>query len=294
MRFKKIFALIVVFLPDRDKLGALIDSLNGQVQKVILLNNGVPEGFDLHQYQGVEILDMGGNIGIGGALNKGFAFLKSLSPEFVVTFDQDSLAAEGQIEMLVKAWDAAPEGGKRKGAIGPAFYDLRKGVRFEYPFFRSNGLLIKRIYDEGQGVVEVDTLITSGMIVPYYMYEEAHLFDEQLFIEFVDTEWCFRTLKQGFQHYGCFSKKMKHELSDDAPKKFFGIFILKYSPFRRYYYFRNIVSMIISKTTPFAYRVRFFAGGVVKLISIFFIDEKPLKSAKNAFNGILNGLGMTR
>lgn len=76
-----------------------------------------------------------GNIGIGGALNKGFAFLKNLKPEFVVTFDQDSLAAKGQIAKLVQAWDAASERGKRKGAIGPAFYDLRKGVAFEYPFF---------------------------------------------------------------------------------------------------------------------------------------------------------------
>ncbi|WP_368922130.1 glycosyltransferase family 2 protein [Comamonas aquatica] len=294
MRSERIFALVVVFFPNREKLGDLIESLKGQVQKVILLNNGVPEGFDLHQYQCVEVLEMGGNIGIGGALNKGFAFLKNLKPEFVVTFDQDSLAAKGQIAELVQAWDAASERGKRKGAIGPAFYDLRKGVTFEYPFFRSNGLAIQRIYDEGQGVVEVDALITSGMVVPYYMYEEAHVFDEQLFIEFVDTEWCFRTLKQGFQHFGCFSTKMKHELSDDAPKKVLGVFVLKYSPFRRYYYFRNIVSMIISTTTPFAYRVRFLAGGVVKFTSIFFIDENPFESAKKALKGIFNGFGLRR
>ncbi|GGH52974.1 dTDP-rhamnosyl transferase RfbF [Comamonas phosphati] len=294
MKFLRNYALIVIFFPDQGKLGKLIDSLRGQVLKVILLNNGVPDGFDWGQYQDVEVLHMGGNLGIGAALNKGFSFLKSLKPEFVATFDQDSLAAEGQIATLIEAWDAIPEGPKRKGAIGPAFYDVRKNLTFNYPFFRSYGLAIQRIYDEGQGVVEVDALITSGMMVPYYLYEEGHYFNEPLFIEFVDTEWCFRTLKQGFQHFGCFSVKMKHELSDDAPKKIFGVFLLKYSPFRRYYYFRNVVSMAISGVTPLAYKMRFMVGGGVKFISIFFIDERPLVSAKMAIKGMFNGLGLKR
>lgn len=291
MNYKKIYALIVVFFPDKEKLGRLIDSLRFQVNEIILLNNGVDEDFDINQYKGVHILDMGGNIGIGGALNKGFYFLKNKAPEFVVTFDQDSLAAEEQISKLVESWNAIPEGSKRKGAIGPAFYDLRKGINFEYPFFRSNGISIERIYDQGQGIVEVDALITSGMLVPYYMYEDENKFSEELFIEFVDTEWCFRTLNKGFQHYGCFLTKMQHELSDDAPKKILGVFLLKYSPFRRYYYFRNLVSMICSKQTPFAYRLRFFIGGLIKFTSIPFIDDKPFKSLNKAIRGIFDGFG---
>lgn len=290
----KIYALIVVFFPDHEKLRNLINSLHGQVERIVLLNNGVPDGMDLTKNPGVTVLDMGGNQGIGFALNHGFEFLKDLKPDFVATFDQDSLASEGQIAELVTAWNSAPAGSKRKGAIGPAFYDVRRNVVFEYPFSRSSGLSVQRIYDEGQKLVEADALITSGMMVPYYMYQEGHHFDEPLFIEFVDTEWCFRTLKAGFQHFGCFSTKMKHELSDDAPRKILGVFILKYSPFRRFYYFRNLSRMISSNITPLAYRLRFFAGGVLKLISILFIDEKPLASMKMALKGIFNGLSMKR
>jgi rhamnosyltransferase len=288
-----VWALIVCYRPEPDTLLRLVRSISPQVSLIRILNNGgLSAGLreNLQMVDNVTIDDFESNVGIGSALNFGFNLAEQSSIEFVVTFDQDSLPSDRHVETLVSHWRtlSKSEVHKKTGALGPSFYDARNKI-FQYPFYRVNGLGVEKIYrQDGVDIVTVDSLITSGMLVPVSMWSEGFKFKDEYFIEYVDTEWCSRTKDHGFQHYGCFDVSMQHELSDKSAKKILGLIILKYSPLRRYYYFRNSVFFIRCSYVPFAFKFRVFCGLFIRLLVIPFVDDNPIASLKNAVVGLFH------
>ncbi len=293
-RTDDIWALVVCFHPHDKLLLALVSRLATQVSELWILNNGgiqpALEG-QLLNYPNLHVHTFESNVGIAAALNYGFALATMRDAEFVVTFDQDSQPAGNHVEVLAATWKRLAHQGTHKiGAIGPSFFDDR-GSLFQYPFYRAEGLHVKKIYPEhGIDVTPVDALITSGMLVPVQMWEEGLKFREDLFIEYVDTEWCFRARASGFMHFGCFAVSMRHQLSDANAAKFLGMIFLKYSPIRRYYYFRNSLLFVACTYVPFAYKPRLVMGLAVRLLAIPFVDDKPMASLAHALRGLFDGI----
>lgn len=288
-----VWALIVCYHPEPDTLLRLVRSISPQVSLIRILNNGgLSAGLreNLQMVDNVTIDDFESNIGIGSALNIGFNLAEQSSIEFVVTFDQDSLPSDRHVETLVSHWRtlSKSEVHKKTGALGSSFYDTRAEI-FHYPFIRASGLNVDKVFRQnGVNIVKVDFLITSGMLVPVSMWKYGLKFKDEYFIDYVDTEWCSRASASGFQHYGCFDVAMQHQLSDASGKNFFGLTILKYSPLRRYYYFRNSVFCIRCSYVPFAFRVRIFFGLLLRLFAIPFVDDNPIASLKNAVVGLFH------
>ncbi|MFJ1253094.1 glycosyltransferase family 2 protein [Cupriavidus sp. CuC1] len=286
-----VWAVVVCYSPGRAELTRLLDALNGQVANTLVMNNGgiSPELLaELSGLPNVQVVDMGGNLGIAAPLNRAFEMMGERGVEFGVTFDQDSQPSINHVSALVRAWHglaSAPSSHASVGAIGPSFYDLRGG-RFDYPFFRAKGLHVERVFeDSGERLPCADALITSGMLVPVKMWQKFHFIDE-LFIDYVDTEWCFRTRKAGYQHFGCFEVKMQHELSDGQPIVFAGMTLLRYSALRRYYYFRNGAYLATRNYVPLVFRIRLVIGMIVRAITSPFIDAHPLRSLSYIARGL--------
>ena len=93
-------------------------------------------------------------------------------------------------------------------------------------------------------LVEADFLITSGCLVPLAAYEAVGAFDENLFVDFIDMEWCFRAQALGYKSYGICSAVMPHELGIGVGGSAFGMTVLDYSPVRRYYFARNTIRVL--------------------------------------------------
>jgi rhamnosyltransferase len=83
---------------------------------------------------------------------------------------------------------------------------------------------------------------------------------------------------------------MRHQLSDANATRFLGMIFLKYSPIRRYYYFRNSLLFVACGYVPFAYKPRLVLGLVVRLLAIPFVDDKPKASIAHALRGLFDGL----
>ncbi|MEI8129848.1 MAG: hypothetical protein WCG95_09580, partial [bacterium] len=232
------------------------------------------------------------NIGVAAALNFGMHLATKAKANFAVTFDQDSEPEKNHVNGLVDAWYTL-EGKKapaaKIGAIGPMFYDARGGLH-EYGFLLAKGLKVNKHYSSGnEAVVEADILITSGMLVPVSLWQEGLYFNDQLFIDLVDTDWCLRVKANGYTNFGCFNVRMKHEMSDAHPIRLFGISVLRYGYLRRYYYFRNCVYLIPKRFVPFAYKIRLFVTLLVMLLTALIIDERKIKSFQFILRGIYDG-----
>lgn len=291
----KVAAIVVGFRPEMDIVDRLLSSLVDQVHILILVDNGGSQTYlsqDPIKKDKVKYIDLGGNLGLGKALNVGFEYAVQNGADYVVTFDQDSNAAPDLIENLSKAMGRADEKFPNCGAVSPVFFDRRDDVKQYFPFYTSEKGHIEAIFpsSDGEEFVKADVLITSGMMVKASVWKESVKYDESFFVDYTDTEWCFRARSLGYQIVGCLSVEMGHAPSDAPPARVFGLSFFRYSPLRRYYFFRNTTRLIKQNYVENYWKRRLIIGLLLRYVVNVFIDNQKLKSLRMMSLGVYHGL----
>ncbi|WP_119688454.1 glycosyltransferase family 2 protein [Pseudomonas sp. PGPR81] len=291
----RIGAVVVSYHPDVEVLDDLLRSLLRQVELLILVDNGGGETFlttDAVARQSINYIALGANLGLGAALNKAFAVAAEKGLDFLVTFDQDSHANADLIANLHQSMQCALSKDPKCIAVGPHFFDRREGEKIPFPFYVSDSGKIAPAFSttSTDGLLRVDTLITSGMLVSVPAWVGGMKYDEGMFVDYTDTEWCFRARSCGHTLYGCLAVEMGHALSDAPPVKFMGLSFFEYSPVRRYFYFRNTMAVIRMKHTPAAWKKRLAQGLLLRFFVNIIIDKQRFKSVGMMIRGVSHGL----
>ena len=220
-------AIVTAYRPD-DQLFARFAPLLARCSHVFVVDNTpsghlfgpAPSGFVVHQ-DGV-------NKGLGPALNTGIEHARRSGADAAILFDQDSTPALDLIQQLIAAWIDV----SRRGAcccIGPAYVDdSRIGAA-----------------DEGQGregLTEVTCLPTSGMVVPIAALSSSDGFAAELFLDFVDFEWCWRLGRRGWRFYRAPAIRMFHRLGLEQ-RHWMGLTFHVPSPYRHYFQVRDALRL---------------------------------------------------
>lgn len=287
--------MVVAYHPEMAVLDGLLEALSPQVELLILVDNGGGRDFlmaDPLLRSNIHYLDMQGNQGLGAALNRGFAIAQASGVECLVTFDQDSQVSADLIERLHAALKRGQAKDSRCVAVGPQFHDRRMAEKKPFPFYSSAGGKINAVYasSDGDGLVAADTLITSGMMVTVSAWRRGFTYNEDLFVDYTDTEWCFRVMNAGQTVYGCTDVEMGHALSEAPPVKILGLSFFVYSPVRRYFYFRNTVAVIRMAHTPWRWKLRLGQGLMLRFFMNLLIDTRRAESLRMMLRGIGHGL----
>ena len=288
-------AVVVGFYPNESVLYSLLSSLSTQVLIIILINNGGSQStynITLKNNTNIHYCDLGENKGLGYALNIGFGIAVEMGLKYVATFDQDSAPPANIITNLIVAQEYLSKHKGNIAAVGPVFYDKRESRRKYFPFYREkNGRILEiNANSNSDQYIEVDTLITSGMLVRTEVWKSGINYEEGLIVDATDTEWCFRARANGYKLYACSNVEMGHELSDATPVRFFGKSFFRYSPLRRYYYFRNCVFFCKKSFVSWPWRKRLIIGMVFRYFLFLFIDSRPLKTLIMMSRGVFDGL----
>jgi rhamnosyltransferase len=269
-----IAAIIVAYQPVASQINRLIAVLARECRIIYVMDNG--GGRDaiadiLRMDSAVCIIDMEGNQGIGAALNLGFQLAKTAAIKYVATFDQDSEPAHGLIAGLVSALEQLTSNAVRVAAVGPKVVDLRNAKEFEYAFMhRRAGWPTAVRCSRQSAYVEADFLITSGCLISLDVFERVGPFDQSLFVDCTDMEWCFRARAIGYRLYGVCSAVMRHELGTGAFARALGITILGHSPVRRYYYARNTVRLLKLSHVAVGWKARMLLGLLARMLLLPF------------------------
>jgi len=290
-----IAALVVGFNPDVRVLDDLLASLVNDAPTVIFIDNGGGESFLKGRVvlrSRVNYVRLDSNLGLGHALNEGFRRAIDQGCRYVATFDQDSSPPPGMIPGLLEAHRRLEAQGIRCAAVGPRFFDRREGGKTFFPLYKEQGGTITKCPspDKESGLFDVDVLITSGMLVNTEIWREGITYNPGLFVDYTDTDWCFRARNAGYKLFVCPEQEMGHALSDAPPIRFLGLNFLRYSPIRRYYYFRNTVYFIRQRYVSWAWKRRLLMGLVVRLFSNVFIDEHKWLGLKMTTQGLVHGI----
>lgn len=222
----KVSAGIVTYNPDLDKLKRNIDAVRGQVDTVYIFDNGSKNIDDIIRLAGsCKVIQSKKNVGIALALNTLSAQAMKDGSEWLLTLDQDSEVYPDIIEMYSSFTDSAD-----------SLTCYRKDRN------------INNTQDTDDLTDEPDFCITSGNLIRLSAWKAVGGFNNRLFIDMVDVDFCFRLKKHGYRILRLHKYGFLHEIGDGSYVKLFGKkhFTGNYSAFRKYYIFRNM-SYIIRK-----------------------------------------------
>ena len=251
-----VVAVIVTYRPEHGALLRLLAALNGQVDLVVIVDNGADRtlaGLLAAPPGDIEYIDCGENVGLGAAQNRGIVRARQLNKEFVLLLDQDSEPAADMVERLVTACHHQQESGAAVAAVGPVFFDQQRAMALS--FIQRRGVRFVRARCEHEhGLVPVDDLISSGSLIPLASLDVIGMMNEGLFIDYVDTEWIIRARRLGFQSFGVCAAKMRHRLGD-ATLKLLGRTVTLRTPLRHYYMFRNAFWLYRQREMPIGWKL---------------------------------------
>ncbi|WP_081077157.1 glycosyltransferase family 2 protein [Burkholderia pseudomultivorans] len=199
----------------------------------------------------IDYLANGRNLGIATALNQGVEHWLARGCAYAILLDQDSEPSPVLLAELPKLLESTSSTGGRVAVIGPAYEDERLGGAV--PFVRFGYLWLERVPPVGTDPVDVDFLITSGSCINLEAWRIVGPMDDDLFIDFVDLEWCVRAKAKGYAVLGAPALRLAHELGG-TPVRVFGRRYPGHSPLRHYYMFRNAIALVRRKGIPWSWK----------------------------------------
>ncbi len=245
----KIFSVIVTFNPKVSSVIALLNSLRASGVTCCVVDNS--DGSPLAAVANLaHLIVLDENKGIAAAQNIGVEACIRQGADRIVFFDQDSIIDADFIPGLSSAFS---DSSVRISA--PVFSNASEG--FEYPLVDVNrfGVVRKRPVSSFSGAIDVSTVISSGTMVDASVFFVVGNMDERLFIDYVDTEWCFRCMRSGLSIRVNPGVCMLHTIGDKTLR--FGFFAVPiHSPVRRYYRVRNSLLLLRYRHVPLLYSLR--------------------------------------
>jgi rhamnosyltransferase len=227
---QKIVASILSWNPDIEVLRRSLKALRPQVNHVIICDNGSsPELQDELKKLGKEFEGFitfvwnGKNLGNAGGLNVGVQAALDTGAAWVMPIDDDSVASQDMVAKMLEAYNAlSPEDQKRVGRVMPN-YTTVKGMMFEGKPFITDGAL------------------SSGEIVKAEVYQKIGFYKEELFIDFVDSEFSHRAYRARIYSLIVPAAILYHTLGEPSLRKFLWLTaaVTNYPPYRYYYISRN-------------------------------------------------------
>ena len=211
----------------------------------IIIVDNTPGGHPFGERpSGFVLLQDGVNKGLGPALNLGVLEAQRHGAEQVFLFDQDSTPDSELLSGLLAARASAWHNGDDRVAVGPRFVDdSRIGeVAADSP--------------AGVGLRPMSCLPTSGMLLPVGPFVESGGFAADLFLDFVDFEWCWRTGMQGWRFYRANHVPMYHRLGIEQ-RRIFGLSFHVPTPYRHYFQFRDTLRLAVRSYVPIYAKLRF-------------------------------------
>lgn len=288
-----ITAILVAFFPDEQVIARTINSIMKQVSGILIIDN-TPNGSNvlknhklLDKKNNVELITLNENVGIAKAQNIGIKRALGNKSDFILLSDQDTFYPDNYITEMLEAYSKIANK-EKVAAIAPDFVELNRGGKRQ-GFVLFHSIFLNRIYPQS-GCHEITQAIASGKIIPSEMFNYIGFMDEELFIDWVDLEWCWRARSKGYVIIGCADVVIEHHLGDAVIKVGFKSYPIR-SPIRHYYLIRNAIHLALrSKHITFGMRLYLLMKSVKYIIGFPILGKPQRKQLIYSLKGLNDGI----
>jgi rhamnosyltransferase len=230
----EVCAIAVTYHPDSD-FSARIGRVLRQVSALVIVDNGSDEAEiemlrELAANPLITLVLNSANLGIACALNIGIQRAVAFGFEWALLLDQDSCIDDDMVRTLLAVHAAFPDR-DRLAVVGSGFRDVNVNRALQEP---TDVIL-------SDGWEEVESAITSGSLVPLKAHAAVGAFREEFFIDYVDTEYCFRARSKGYRVIRTRKPIMSHAIGAITRHSVLWMnkWTFNHSADRRYYIARN-------------------------------------------------------
>lgn len=285
---EKIVAEIITYNPDIEVLRKNICATMDQVECLLVYDNksdncrqiiDLIKVFDRNDKITLYCADA--NHGVASALAYGVNFALDHNYEFMLALDQDTIIGEQAVNVLAKTFDTD----KKLAMVGcGGIADLHGD---------------KHCDQNDENIKYCNVIITAGSLFKVAVANEIGNYNEDLFIDWVDNEYCYRILNGGYHIALNMNADMKHQLGDPEIKRFFGkkFYVLNYSPMRLYYIYRN-ARFCFKKYRKYISKRNKFIMFVKVPLSVLFYEKDKMKKIRAMIVGwrcgkkLINGIAI--
>lgn len=261
--------VVVWYNPSKKELNN-IKSYYSYVDRIYIVDNSDSDNFALLNASGLsgEKIKYHPNLtntGIASALNIGCQSAIEDGFEWVMTMDQDSTFPDQEITKFINEFEAKVKSDETIAIVAPRSSELQP-----------------------RGFVE--KVITSGNIVNLQAYKKVGGFDNELFIDEVDHDFCFKLMQANYKIFLISNVNMAHSLGNSKIHNLFNykFHVMHHSPVRKYYIIRN--RLVVRKRYP-QYTRGYIKDNIHLLISIILFESNKLKKIMNAAKGYFHYKG---
>jgi rhamnosyltransferase len=229
----KTAAVVILYHPTIDAISN-IKTYYDRVDKIFVYDNtetGCSIKDELLKLSRVDLFENFKNEGIPKNLNDACRLALQQGYEWILTMDQDSNFSAEIIQSYFECFNKYP--GKENVAM-----------------FGINRSREKKVITNACTATKVQELITSGSVINLSCFKKIGEFDEALFIDLVDSEFCARAKIKGYEIIQFSNIYLVHQLGklvNTASIK--SLFLIKkkkevHSALRCYYMYRNMLYLI--------------------------------------------------
>lgn len=277
-----IYAVIVTFNPVVSNVSSLVSTLSKSGVIPIIVDNNSETNFK----QDCTLLKLSSNKGIAFAQNRGIEEAINRGASKIIFFDQDSILPDS--DFINKL--SLPISNKLSFITAPIFIDEARGFTYPIVNIDSNGGRTKIYPNVSDKPFFVNNVISSGTMVDVEVFKAVGVMKEELFIDYVDTEWCLRSATKGYKALVVPSAVMQHSIGDSS-FSIFGFNIPKHSPLRRYYRVRNSLYLLRQNHIPKLMAIREVLFSVIhQLLLVLTSSGERVEYMKYLLEGLRDGV----
>lgn len=274
---QKIAGVVILYHPHDNVINNIMSYLP-HLDSLLLIDNSQPSVEEIydqlrqHFDEKIAYLPNAQNYGIAKPLNQGAAFALSKKADWLLTMDQDSRFQNNDLDLLIQA---ANQSNKNEVGLLTPFHRTpnAQAVTFE------------------KATTEVRITMTSGNLLNLDAYKKCGSFDERLFIDSVDHEYCLRLRKNNYKLIRINRSILNHELGRIIYHRFifFKIKTTNHSAYRRYYITRNRLYVMFRY---FSFDLKYFRRELkhylLDLFKILLVESNKIQKLKQFGLGTLD------
>jgi rhamnosyltransferase len=226
--------------------------------------------------------------GLAGAYNLGISYLMHTNPKYILFLDEDTPVDKIFDLLNLDLYDSFIS--KQVAAVAPNYIDsisMTKGLHLLLHRFS-----FKKISRDFVGISKVSFMINSFSIWRYEALLNIGNYDELMKIDLIDTDYCLRAVKMGYDLILNSNYVFVHKIGDRISYRFMSREFRSgnHGPFRRSLIMQNLIILLRKHFRLFPILLVVVISRIVyEFMGIILAEKNKVQKVKMSFIGLFNG-----
>lgn len=268
--------IIILYNPSKEDISNVVDI--ARYSKGIIVDNSIKPFTKDSVVGNMSYICNKKNLGIAEAQNIAIrTILDDGNFTHVIFLDQDSRISQSYIVSIVEEFNKVSQYIPRLAMIGPTIINVTTGTE--------DHSVVHNYSTDDNGFSGRQQIISSGSCCSVDILEKVGLMDSNLFIDYVDFEWCWRAISKGFVCGVTTNLSINHKVG--CKDCYLGRYkVIISAPFRYFYQYRNYLWLLRRKYVPIRWKISM----AIKMGMRFIYFPLFIKNGKECWQYMCRGI----